>query len=177
MNIQEQTNRIKQMMGIINESIEIDWESMPSKQLRKRNPNNEIIFLSPQKIYDRLATDNPDLDIRNNPSLRIGDRLEKSKKYLENYITDPYDEPEQKDYFFVDGDWKWLPDPRYERTKTTFQPTEVYLDRYNLNREGQPSVGISDGRHRLLAALELGMNKFPIEVSVEDKQYLESKLR
>jgi len=177
MNLQEQIQRIQEMMGIINESNEIDWESMPSKQFRKRNSDTEIIFLSPQKIYDRLSTDNPDLDIRNNPELRISDRLDKSKKYLETYMIDPYIEPEQKDYFLVDGEWKYLPDPKFERRKMMFEPTAIYLDRYKLNQDGEPSVAISDGRHRLLAALEMGMDKFPIEVYPEDKEYLESNLK
>jgi hypothetical protein len=177
MNLQEQIIRIHQMMGVITENLEkiyIDWESMPIKQFRKRNPNTEIIFLSPEKIYDRLSTDNPDLDIKNNPQLRISDRLNKSKEYLINYTKDPYIEPEQKDYFLVDGEWKYLPDPKFERRKMMFEPTSVYLDRYSFNSFGEPKVAISDGRHRLLAALELGMDKFPIEVYPEDKEYLES---
>jgi len=177
MKLHENINRIKEMMGIINESTQIDWESMPSKQFRKRNSDTEIIFLSPEKIYDRLSIDNPDLDIRNNPELRISDRLDKSKKYLETYTIDPYIEPEQKDYFLVDGEWKYLPDPKFERRKMMFEPTAIYLDRYKLNRDGEPSVAISDGRHRLLAALEMGMDKFPIEVYPEDKEYLESNLK
>jgi hypothetical protein len=172
MNLQEQINRIQEMMGLISERLDIDWESMPTKQFRKRNPNTEIVFLSPEKIFNKLSTDNPDLDIRNNPQLRISDRLNKSKEYLMNYVKDPYIEPEQKDYFLVDGEWKYLPDPKFERRKMMFEPTAVYLDRYNENDE--PKIGISDGRHRLLAALELGMDKFPIEVYPEDKEYFES---
>jgi hypothetical protein len=176
MKLQEQINRIQEMMGITNENLEkidIDWESMPTKQFRKRNQNTEIIFLSPKKIYERLAIDNPDLDIKNNPQLRISDRLNKSKEYLINYTKDPYIEPEQKDYFLVDGEWKYLPDPKFERRKMMFEPTAIYLDRYSSSENGDPKIGISDGRHRLLAALELGMDKFPIEVYPEDKQYLE----
>jgi hypothetical protein len=174
MNLQEQINRIQEMMGVISEDserVDIDWESMPTKQFIKRNSENEVIFLSPEKIYDRLATDNPDLDIRNNPQLRISDRLEKAKDYLRTYMKDPYIEPEYKDLFMVDGKWEYMVDPNYERQKMSFEPTKVYLDRYRLNDDGEPKVGISDGRHRLLAALELGMDKFPIEVYPEDKEY------
>ena len=43
MKLQEQLQRIQEMMGINNESTEIDWESMPSKQFRKRKAAGFIL--------------------------------------------------------------------------------------------------------------------------------------
>ncbi|MGA1049076.1 MAG: hypothetical protein ACO3UU_13795, partial [Minisyncoccia bacterium] len=98
------------------------------------------VTLTPDKVK---TTDSPDFDIKNNPNLRISNRLEKAKEYLLNH-----DEQEMK-----------------------FVPTQVYLDPYRKNLDGEPCVCIEDGRHRLLAALELGLKEFPIEVYPRDEEY------
>ena len=78
MKLQEEITRILEVMGL-NENLDIDWST---KIIKPRSKFNVVVLASPEKIFGRLAQDNPDLDIRNNPSLRIGDRLEKAKKYL-----------------------------------------------------------------------------------------------
>ena len=128
-------------------SSEIDWNT---KKFRKRNQNNEVIFLSPEKVLERVGEDmGSAFDIRNT-SVRIGNRLEKAMEYLKN------------------------------REVQNYEPTALYVEYTGWDSNGQkielerPKVGISDGRHRLLAAFNLGLNKFPFEVYPEDKEYLES---
>jgi len=147
MNLFEDIARIKEVMGL-NENLDIDWSS---KIIKPRSKFNVVVLASPKKIFDRLAKDNPDLDIRNNPSLRIDDRLEKAKKYLIDWGNNP------------ENDEMYGP--------AEFVPTHVYFD---MDDDGKPLLGIEDGRHRLLAALELGLDEFPIEVSQTGAKYIEN---
>lgn len=149
MKLQEEITRILEVMGL-NENLDIDWSS---KIIKPRSKFNVVVLASPEKIFDRLAQDNPDLDIRNNPSLRIGDRLEKAKKYLIDWGNNP------------ENDEMYGP--------AEFVPTSVYFD---SDDDGNPLLGVEDGRHRLLAALELGLDEFPIEVSQSGAKYLEDIL-
>ena len=176
MNLHEQLNRIKSMMGVINEQLNIDWST---KEIKPRMKNTTVLFLSPEKIYDRMATDSPDFDIRNNPSLRISDRLEKAKEFLLKYGEDSSIGPEWEDYIWDEEkkDWVWGIDKTKKREQMKFEPTIVYLDPYNKNPDGEPNVNISDGRHRLLAALELGLKEFPIEVYPQDEEYFKNNFQ
>lgn len=108
-------------------SNEIDWQS---KRIIKRYPSSTIIYLSPEKVLERVGEDmGAGFDIRQ-AGVRIGNRLEKAMEYLSN--------------------------PNAE----AFQPTALYVEYYT----GEPKVGISDGRHRVLAAYNLGLKEFPFEV-------------
>jgi hypothetical protein len=150
MKLQEEITRILEVMGL-NENLDIDWSS---KIIKPRSKFNVVVLASPNKIFDRLAKDNPHLNIRDDESLRIGDRLEKAKRYLINWGTDTQ-------YVKMYG-------------PAEFVPTQVYFD---TNDDGSnPRLGIEDGRHRLLAALKLGLDEFPIEVSQKDTEYLEDIL-
>jgi len=146
MKLQEEITRILEVMGL-NENFDIDWSS---KIIKPRSKFNVVVLASPKKIFDRLAKDNPHLNIRDDESLRIGDRLEKAKRYLINWGTDT-------EYVKMYG-------------PAEFVPTQVYFD---MDDDGNPRLAIEDGRHRLLAALELGLDEFPIEVSQAGAKYLE----
>ena len=104
--------------------------------------------MSPEKVLERVGEDmGSAFDIRNT-SVRIGNRLEKAMEYLKN------------------------------REVQNYEPTALYVEYTGWDSNGQkveletPKVGISDGRHRLLAAFNLGLKKFPFEVYPEDKDYL-----
>ena len=57
----------------------IDWGS---KTIVKRSNNSEVIYLSPQKVLERVGKDmGSEFDIRNQ-GVRIGNRLEKAMEYL-----------------------------------------------------------------------------------------------
>jgi len=136
---------------------DIDWGS---KRIMKRSPNSEVIYLSPQKVLERVGKDmGSGFDIRNQ-GVRIGNRLEKAMEYLKNTDVEAY------------------------------QPTALYIENWGFDDNGQkveykePKVGISDGRHRLLAAFNLGLEEFPFEIQspteeeqTENISYLESNLK
>ncbi len=159
MNLQEQLNRIQEMMGIDsdNEKRHIDWGSA---KIVKRNPDSTIIYLSPEKVLGRVGKDmGSGFDIRNQ-GVRIGDRLEKAKEWLKN------------------------------REISTYQATMLYVEPWYYGDDNQihyydePKIGISDGRHRLLAAYQLGIEEFPFEIfnrdeeqQIKDVEYLESNLK
>jgi hypothetical protein len=131
----------KQLRFLVESQTKIDWNT---KKIRKRAPHSDILFLSPSKILERVGQDMPDFDIRRQ-GVRIGDRLEKAKEYLMNVEAN------------------------------TFEATNVYVEwwKWGDNREkinfDKPKIGIADGRHRLLAAFELGLDSFPIEVYSHDE--------
>jgi len=131
----------------------IDWDS---KTIVKRSNNSEVIYLSPQKVLERVGKDmGSGFDIRNQ-GVRIGNRLEKAMEYLKNTSVEAY------------------------------QPTALYIENWGYDDSGQkvkykePKIGISDGRHRLLAAFNIGLEEFPFEIqnpNEEDINYLESNLK
>lgn len=139
------------------EGFNIDWSS---KQIVKRNRDSSIVYLSPQKVLDRVGRDmGAGFDIRNQ-GVRIGDRLEKAIEYLKNKEVEAY------------------------------QPTMLYVETWYYDNNNQkryydePKVGVSDGRHRLLAAANLGLTDFPFEVfntdeeqQMKDVKYLEQTLK
>jgi hypothetical protein len=161
---------------VLNEQFNIDWST---KEIKPRMGSTTVLFLSPKKIYDRMATDSPDFDIRSNPSLRISDRLERAKEFLLKYGEDSNIGPEWEDYIWdaEKKDWVWGVDKSKKREQMKFEPTAVYLDTHNTNSNGEPSVNISDGRHRLLAALELGLRTFPIEIHSQDVEYFKNNFQ
>jgi hypothetical protein len=131
----------KQLKFLVESQTKIDWNT---KKIRKRASHSDILLLSPGKILERVGQDMPDFDIRRQ-GVRIGDRLEKAKEYLMNVEAN------------------------------TFEATNVYVEwwKWGDNREkinfDKPKIGIADGRHRLLAAFELGFDSFPIEVYSNDE--------
>ena len=148
-----QTTKSTETQGGFN----IDWST---KQIVKRYSDSTIIFLSPEKVLERVGKDmGSGFDIRNQ-GVRIGDRLEKAMEYLKNPNVEAY------------------------------QPTMLYVESFEYDKNSQkqyydvPKIGISDGRHRLLAAYNLGLKSFPFEVfnrdeeqQIKDLKYLESTLK
>jgi hypothetical protein len=159
MNLQEQLNRIQEMMGMDsnNEKRYIDWSSA---KIIKRNPDSTIIYLSPEKVLERVGKDmGSGFDIRNQ-GVRIGDRLEKAKEWLKN------------------------------RDISTYQATMLYVEPWyygddnKIHYYDEPKIGVEDGRHRLLAAYQIGLKEFPFEIfnrdeqqQINDVEYLESNLK
>jgi hypothetical protein len=107
---------------------QIDWSS---KRVRKRTGHSDILYLSPEKILNRVGKDMPEFDIRKQ-GVKIGDRLEKAKEYLRNVMENPEFD--------------------------TLEGTNVYLEWWTWGMNGEriefdeQNMGISDGRHRLLSA-------------------------
>ncbi len=138
----------------------IDWGS---KRVRKRTGHSDILFLSPEKILNRVGKDMPEFDIRQQ-GVKIGDRLEKAKEYLRNVMENPEFDTVEGTNVYLEW-WKWGDNNE-----------KVYFD--------EPKIGIADGRHRLLAAYEMGLESFPIEIfsmseedQERDKQYLENNFK
>jgi hypothetical protein len=134
---------------------QIDWKS---KRVRKRAGHSDILYLSPEKLLDRVGNDMPEFDIRK-PGVRIGERLQNAKDYLINVMENPEFDTVEGTNVYLEW-WKW--DDNGEK---------IYFD--------EPKIGIGDGRHRLLAAYELGLESFPIEIfsmseeeQNRDKEYL-----
>jgi len=134
---------------------QIDWSS---KRVRKRAGHSDILFLSPAKILERVGKDMPEFDIRKQ-GVKIGDRLEKAKEYLRNVMDNPEFDTVEGTNVYMEW-WKWGDNGE-----------KIYFD--------EPKIGIADGRHRLLAAYELGLESFPIEIfsmseeeQERDKEYL-----
>lgn len=113
---------------------------------RVRYPKkNEIIFVSPTKLLDRLEKDAPAFNVRNKNN-QIGDRVERAKDFILNYADDQ----------------RWINPNNGERldyNKAVFGPSLVEIN------NGKISFG--DGRHRVLAAEELGIDRVAIEVPRE----------
>ena len=139
---------------------QIDWSS---KRVRKRTGHSDILFLSPEKILNRVGKDMPEFDIRKQ-GVKIGDRLDKAKEYLRNVMENPEFDTVEGTNVYLEW-WKWGDNNE-----------KVYYD--------EPKIGIADGRHRLLAAYEMGLESFPIEIfsmsevdQERDKEYLENNFK
>jgi hypothetical protein len=159
--ILSETQCKKLIKRLINESLDIDWGS---KKVRKRVGHSDILYLSPAKILERVGEDMPDFDIRKQ-GVRIGDRLGKAKEFLRNVIENPEYDTVEATNIYLEW-WTWGDAPG---EKIFFK---------------KPKMGISDGRHRLLAAYELGLNSFPIELfsmseieQEKNKEYLETHFK
>ena len=107
-----------------------------------RWPNkNTIVYVSPEKILNRAAKDNPDFDVMN-PKNQIGNRISKAKDFILNYSKDR----------------RLINQKTGERTKyeAEFEPSVASI------YDGK--LGFEDGRHRILAAKDLGIKKVAVEV-------------
>ena len=103
-----------------------------------RYKNDVIIFVSPTKLLDRFEMDSPSYSIRGGKN-QIGNRVQRAKEY----ILKNWNNPERKKNFK-----NWL----YQ----IFQPSVCGI--YN------GCLSFSDGRHRVLAAEELGIPEVAIEI-------------
>ena len=106
--------------------------------------NNVLIYVDGNKILNKLKTDSPEFDITNKDN-QIGNRVEKAKEFISNYKTDKRPihptTGERIDYL----------------GKHSFEPSVASFD---MNGK----LGFTDGRHRILAAIESGINKVGVLV-------------
>ena len=111
-------------------------------------PNrNKIIFVSTDKLLERLGKDDPNYDIQNEKN-RIGNRLEKAKDFLQKYVTDN----------------RYINPKTGERTNTNVSFETSVVGIYD------GKLGFTDGRHRVLAAKELGYKEVAIEIPTDQEQ-------
>jgi len=106
---------------------------------------HEVVFVDPSKVLDRLAKDDPDYDVQNKKN-QIGNRVQKAKDFILNYAKDR----------------RWINPKtgvRSESTNAIFEPSIAQINNGKISFE--------DGRHRILAAKELGITKVAIEVPKE----------
>lgn len=104
--------------------------------------DNVLVFVDPSKVLDRLSKDDPEFDVQN-PKNQIGSRVQKAKDYILNYAKDN----------------RWINPKngsRSDYSKATFEPSIVAIN--------NGKIGFEDGRHRILAAKELGISSIGIEV-------------
>jgi len=107
-----------------------------------RYKGDKIIFVSPTKILDRLEQDSPNFSIRGGKN-QIGNRVQRAKEY----IIKNWNNPEAKKL------------QRYP----IFEPSVIGI--YN------GVISFSDGRHRILAAEELGIPEVAVEIPI-NQEYL-----
>jgi len=129
--------------------------SLRDVELSMRRPDkNEIVFVSVDALLEKHAKDQPSYDIQK-PENRIKGRVEKAKEYIKNYIKD-----------------QRAIDPKTGermKTKVSFEPSVV-----DIGNDGK--ISFEDGRHRVLAAKQLGLTEVPIEVPREKVKSVESLL-
>ncbi len=117
--------------------------SLRDVELTMRRPEkNEIVFVPIDALLEKQAADQPSYDIQKEEN-RIKGRVEKAKEFLKNYLKDQ----------------RALNPKTGKRTdaKVSFEPSVV-----NVDANGK--ISFEDGRHRVLAAKELGLTEVPIEV-------------
>lgn len=117
---------------------------------------HEVVFVDPSKVLERLAKDDPNYDVQNKKN-QIGNRVQKAKDFILNYAKDR----------------RWINHKtgvRSESTNAIFEPSIAQINNGKISFE--------DGRHRILAAKELGITKVAIEVPKEQvnqfKKYFEA---
>lgn len=141
----------KQYQSIIIENI--NGYELLDKKYTPRYDNNKIIFLDPDKLLTQHTIDDPDFAIINKKN-QIGNRVEKAKEFLLKYLhDDSWEHPVSK--------------KRSPSTKVTFEPSiaHIYDDK----------LSFTDGRHRILAAKELGLKLVPVEVPKDQVELFKTK--
>lgn len=139
-------NKIREL---INEALS-DFNHFSGDELKNKNyklrypEKNTIVFVDVDKVLNRHGIDNPEFDIRNK-KYKIGNRVEKAKDYIKNYIDDE----------------RWIHPRTGQRqgdkhSKMNFEPSVASINNGKL--------GFEDGRHRILAAKELGLKTVALEV-------------
>jgi hypothetical protein len=120
----------------------------------RRPEKNEIVFVPIDALLKKHAADQPSLDIQKEGN-RIKGRVEKAKEFLKNYLND------QRAINPKTGERM--------KSKVTFEPSVVDIDENG-------KISFEDGRHRVLAAKELGITEVPIEVPKGKVKAVESLL-
>jgi hypothetical protein len=104
-------------------------------------PQNIIAYVDPKELLDRHLIDEPDFSILIKQN-QIGNRVEKAKKYLEDYLNNP----------------KIIDDYTNQRTNYDARFNASVLGIYN------GKLSFTDGRHRVLSAYLLGLKFVPISI-------------
>jgi ParB-like chromosome segregation protein Spo0J len=120
----------------------------------RRPEKNEIVFVPIDALLKKHAADQPSFDIQKEGN-RIKGRVEKAKEFLKNYLND------QRAINPKTGERM--------KSKVTFEPSVVDIDENG-------KISFEDGRHRVLAAKELGITEVPIEVPKGKVKAVESLL-
>ena len=118
-----------------------NWFNVKSKYDLKRH-NDELLFVDIDTLLKIHSEDQPNYDILKKEN-QIGNRVEKAKEFIKNYIND--------DRIIIPKTGKRT------NIKVRFEPSIVYIFNDKLSFE--------DGRHRVLAAKEMGLKKVAIEIS------------
>ena len=134
---------MKKILDILNENksyLSDNWFSDISKYDLRRS-NDILIFVDVDKLLKKHSEDQPNFDIIKKEN-QIGNRLEKDKEFIKNYKNDD----------------RFINQKTGERTnyKVRFEPSVVSINNDKLSFE--------DGRHRVLAAKEMGLKKVAIEI-------------
>jgi hypothetical protein len=151
------TEQTQDMAQDVLKDVERDEEAdvFSGVELTMRRPKeNEIIFVSVDELLDKHAKDQPQYDIQKKEN-RIGNRVEKAKKFIQDYI---------KDQRFINPKTGGR-----ENNKVSFEPSVVDADETG-------KISFEDGRHRVLAAKELGIKKVPIEVPKTKSEKIKNTL-
>ena len=123
-------------------AIEIDSKLMSLDYTLRRPRENTLVFVPINKLLQRHAKDNPSYDVTKKEN-QIGNRVQKAKEFLINYLSDnSFINPKTRE--------------RTRGTKVTYEPSVVGLYGGKLSFE--------DGRHRVLAAQEMGATAVAVEI-------------
>ena len=126
---------MKSYKEFINENQQIN---LNNKKYKIKDPNNNVlIFVSPTKILNKLQNDTPQHDVRKEEN-QIGDRVEKAKKFI------------------IDN---------WNSQNVVFEPSVVGMYKVAGSFSGEGNgITFKDGRHRILAAEQLGVPEVAIEI-------------
>jgi len=122
------------------ENLSENWFSDESKY-DLRHKNDILIFVDVNKLLDRHLEDDPNFSILKKEN-QIGNRVEKAKEFIKNYIHND----------------RVINPKTGERTKYEIRFEPSIVDIYNNK------LSFGDGRHRVLAAKEMGLKEVAIEI-------------
>jgi hypothetical protein len=122
------------------ENLSENWFSDESKY-DLRHKNDILIFVDVNKLLDRHLEDDPNFSILKKEN-QIGNRVEKAKEFIKNYIHND----------------RVINPKTGERTKYEIRFEPSIVDIYNNK------LSFEDGRHRVLAAKEMGLKEVAIEI-------------
>jgi hypothetical protein len=142
----ESLKEIKYYLENLDENFKIRYDdggkTLENLDYQLRYPKqNKLVFLNADKLLKRHTKDNPSMDITIKEN-QIGNRVSDSKEYIANYLNDSrFINPRTKER---------------GKSKVTFEPSIASLNDGKLS--------FVDGRHRILAAKEMGFEMVAVEV-------------
>lgn len=124
----------------------VSFSPFRDMNIQPRREGNVVVYVSPDKVLAAHAKENPKWAITNKEN-QIGNRVEKAKQYLSDFLTD-----------------RRPIDPKTgERIEGEEMPFEASMAMRLPSGKGY-QLHFEDGRHRILAAKEMGIREVPIEV-------------